>query len=446
MKNKFRKIVGIVLLGILESSALLAGNPLVPKVSMADPHIHIFNNIAYLYSTRDADSTAHTFVMPDWKIWSSKDLVNWKLERTISPTETYMGQSNRCWAPDVACKNDSWFFYFSNGNSNTGVLKGSSPTGPFVDVLGKPMLSEDLTTGKEYDITVLVDDDGIAYVAFGHYRADDNDLNYYIAKLGKDMMSLAEKPKVIKIIGDADVLTGNDKPTLHKRNGIYYLSAGTHYATAKNIYGPYIRCGNSGNNEYGLSARAHGNYFEWKNQWFHVWCDFYLGKEVAYYRKSYLTYLHYKDNGEMVDDVDFLDAHFTMGVGQYDVSWDKIEAEWYMAADKIQKREGFYGGFEIQHVKNDGFLYFPNIKNMDKSSSITFHLSSVSGGTIEVRANSKNGPVLGSAKVSGTGGFANYKNISCNLSKTQGVNDIYFVFKGKSDDLFHLDWFKFELK
>lgn len=444
MKNKLRKIIGIGLFGLLECSVLLADNPIVPNISMADPHIHIFNNIAYLYSTRDADSTAHQFIMPDWKVWSSKDLVNWKLERTINPTETYMGQSFRCWAPDVAYKNGAWFFYFSNGNSNTGVMKGSSPTGPFVDILGKPLLSENLTTGKEYDPTVLVDDDGIAYIAFGHYKVNNKDLNYYIAKLGSDMMSLAEKPKVIKIIGEGDILKGNDKPTLHKRNGIYYLSAGTHYATSKNIYGPYMRRGNSGNNKYGLNARAHGDYFEWKNQWFHIWCDFYLGKEVAYYRKSYLTYLHYKENGEMVDDIAFLNAHFTSGVGQYDASWDKIEAEWYMAAEKIQKKECLHGGFEIQYVKNHGFLYFPNIKNLYKSSSITFHLSSLSGGTIEVRANSKSGTVLGSTKVLSTGGFKNYKNISCNLSKVQDVNEIYIVFKGKSNDIFHLDWFKFE--
>lgn len=446
MKNKLRKIIGMALLLILECSVLLAGNPLVPNVSMADPHIHIFYDTAYLYSTRDADSTAHQFVMPDWEIWSSKDLVNWKLERTISPTETYMGESTRCWAPDVASKNGSWYFYFSNGNSNTGVLKGPSPTGPFVDVLGKPLLPEDLTPGKEYDPTVLVDDDGTAYIAFGHYRADDKDLNYYIAKLGNDMISLAEKPKVIKIIGDADVLRGNDKPTLHKRNGIYYLSAGTHYATATNIYGPYTRRGNSGNNEYGLNTRAHGDYFKWRNQWFHTWCDFYLGKEVAYYRKSYLTYLHYKDDGEMADDVAFLDAHFATGVGQYDAFWDRIEAEWYMAADKIQKRECPNGGFEIQQIRNGGFLYFPNVKNIGNCKSVKFHLAPKNGGTIQVHSNSAVGPLLGSVKINSSGGKSNYEDIDCTLTIDEGVKDIYIRFIGRDDDMFNLDWFSFSTK
>lgn len=30
-----------------------AGNPLVPHVGMADPHVHVFNNSIYMYATHD---------------------------------------------------------------------------------------------------------------------------------------------------------------------------------------------------------------------------------------------------------------------------------------------------------------------------------------------------------------------------------------------------------
>ena len=43
------------------------GNPIVPYVGMADPHIFVFNGKPYLYTTRDLDSlTKGRFVMPDW--------------------------------------------------------------------------------------------------------------------------------------------------------------------------------------------------------------------------------------------------------------------------------------------------------------------------------------------------------------------------------------------
>ena len=197
------------------------GNPLVKDVGMADPHIRIFNGKPYLYATRDEDKTAKTFVMPDWRIWSTNDLIHWKLETVIDPTETYMGESKRCWAPDAVFKNGKYYFYFSNGNTDTGVMVGESPIGPFKDALGKPLLPEDLTPIKEYDPTILIDDDETAYIAFGHHRSTDSDYYFCIAKLGEDMISLAEKPKEIKITGDVDVLGGNDKPTLHKHNDIY---------------------------------------------------------------------------------------------------------------------------------------------------------------------------------------------------------------------------------
>ena len=39
-----------------------------------------------------------------------------------------------------------------------------------------------------------------------------------------------------------------------------------------------------------------------------------------------------------------------------------------------------------------------------------------------------------------------YKSITCNLSHTRGIENIYITFKGSQDDLCHLDWFKFDVK
>ncbi|WP_418262536.1 family 43 glycosylhydrolase [Flavobacterium faecale] len=440
MKNK---IVFVSILFLFACSFVKGQNPIIKDFGMADPHCYIFNNKAYLFTTRDEDPKAKGFVMPDWQIWSSDNLVDWKMERRILPTETYMGKSTKCWATETATKNGKYYFYFSNGNINTGVMVADKPEGPYIDALGKPMLDVDLTSTKEYDPTVLVDDNGEAYIVFGHYRDDDKNLNWYIAKLNEDMISLAEQPKEIVLKNVLDFMKANDKPNLHKRNGIYYLSAGTHYAISKNVYGPYTVVGSSGNNKYGLDSRAHGNYFTWNNQWFHTWCHFHLGKEVAYYRESYMTYLHYKDDGSMVDDVDYLEAHFATGVGQYDANWDFIQAEWYMKALGLEKKECPLGGFEIQKIQNNGTLVYPNIKNLEKKKSINFYLSSKNGGIIEVHDKSANGKLLGTSKIPKTGNWSSYQNLNCTLNNLKDVKDICIVFKGDTADIAHLDRFQF---
>jgi hypothetical protein len=423
------------------------GNPIIPYVGMADPHIFIFNGKAYLYATRDIDSlqTKNKFVMPDWHIWSSDDLVHWTHERTIYPTETYMGKSNDCWATDMGWRNGKYYFYFSNRNLSTGVMVSDDPAGPFKDALGKPLLDTGLTTSKEYDPTILIDDDAAKspYIVFGHHKDHDPILGYYIARLNEDMISLAEKPRKIYFEGNVDVLYNDDKPNLHKYNGIYYLSSGSHYAISKNIYGPYTKIGNSGFGKFGLTAQAHGNYFMWNNQWFHTWCKFHLGKDVARYRESYITYVHYKKDGSMVDDTLLLSKHFENGVGQYNANWDKIEAEWYMGGDKIQKGETV-DGFEVSACYGNGYLSFPNVYDLKENATFIVKLNPHIGGTLEIRSGSLDGPLLGTVDVQAETS-KNYFEFKQDLKNKSGAHHLFLVFKGASGkNLYSMDWFKFE--
>lgn len=430
----------------VSQNRIKSGNPMVKDVGMADPHIRIFNGKPYLYATRDEDKMAKAFTMPDWNIWSTDDLINWKLETTIDPTDTYMGASKRCWAPDAVYKNGNYYFYFSNGKTDTGVMIGKKPIGPFKDALGKPMLPENLTPTKEYDPTILIDDDSnkTAYVAFGHHRSADPDYYFMIAKLNEDMVSLAETPREIKITGEAKVLGGNDKPTLHKKNGLYYLSAGSHYAISKTIYGPYVKTGNSGNDTYGLNSRAHGNYFDWNGQSFHTWCHFHLGKDVARYRESYISYLHYKDNGEMVTDTNFLVDHFSVGVGQYVANWSRIEAEWYMVVESMSKIEGknSSNNFHLETTKSNGYLKFPNVYGLSNSNVMTCSVSATNGGKIEIRTGSEKGELLGEIDIITK--TKSFKTFSTKLSNLKDKMDIALVFKGVDTGAIAIDWFSFK--
>jgi hypothetical protein len=425
-------------------SCLLAANPIVPDVGMADPHIHIFNGKAYLYCTHDAGGPASKkWDMPDWNIWSSPDLVRWTHERTISPKQTYIGKSDMCWAPDAATMNGKYYFYFSNHNLDAGVMVADDPAGPFHDALGRPLLPANLTPTQEYDVSVLVDN-GVPYIAFGHYSPAKPELRYYIARLNTNMMSLAENPKVIQFIGK---FPGDDKPDITKHGGRYYLSAGANYAIADNIYGPYRTRPIVGDDSdpYGLNGRAHGKLFDWNNQSFFVWCRFIKGKGNEFkYRESLLTYVHYKADGDIVYDREFLNDHGATGVGQYDAGWDRIEAEWFMASKDDQKTECPHGGFEISGTKDGSWVAYPNVKNLPADGRIIFNCSSANGGTIEVRTDNSTGPLLGTCAVPATQGWKDYREIRCQLKNSAGTKKVVLVFKSNPVDTVHLDWFRFE--
>lgn len=68
-------------------------NPIVPNKGLNDPHVHIFNDTAYVYASHDKSIENKRFIMEDWWVWSSPDLVNWTYRNTLTPEETYIGKS-----------------------------------------------------------------------------------------------------------------------------------------------------------------------------------------------------------------------------------------------------------------------------------------------------------------------------------------------------------------
>ena len=296
-------------LGLLFMSFILmhSQNPIVPNKGLNDPHVHIFEDIAYVYSSHDKSIKNDTFIMDDWWIWSSPDLVNWTKRSVLNPNETYIGEDfSSCWATDVAYKDEKYYWYFSEGNEQTGVVTGDTPVGPWVDPLGKPLLISELTPTHEYDMAVF-EDNGEHYIIFGVW-------DYYIAKLNYDMISLAEKPRKIiinnprgpyNLDGMNTEMPTDDKPFVHKYRGKYYMSWGCFYAMSDNLYGPYDTKEPIINTESfaegydsptwpnGFLQGRHGSFFEWHNQWYFAYCDI-SQTGNRYFRDTFISYVHYK--------------------------------------------------------------------------------------------------------------------------------------------------------
>lgn len=212
--------------------------------------------------------------MEDWWIWSSGNLRTWKHECTLRPETTYMGAGfASCWATDAAERNGRYYWYLSEGSRRTGVVVSDTPTGPWRDPLGGPLLDEGLAPSGAYDPGVFVDADGAPYIVFGVW-------DYYLARLGEDMISLAGPPRKLTVLdpeGPYGAGKLDDKPYLHMRGGLYYLSWGCFYAISDKLHGPY-ECQGSIIREESVAEHLryvgrpitfdrHGSFFEWRGQW-----------------------------------------------------------------------------------------------------------------------------------------------------------------------------------
>lgn len=410
-------------------------NPITSEKGVSDPHIRVFNDTIYLYSGHDASPNDKLWDMKDWRVFSSTNLLDWKLEQTISPKDNYMDDNSiDCWASDASFRNGNYYFYFSDKKRGIGVMTSNSPTGPFKDALGKPLVE------PMHDPTIFIEDDKnkTPYIIYG-----DKSDSYYIAELNEDMISTAEKPKPIVINGDLwkKAPKWMDKNYLFKHNDTYYLSWGRDYATSKNIYGPYKSAGSFGSG-HKLDEFAHGSFFWWKGQYYHVWC-YYL-KNGFKFRETIITYCHISDDGKIVTDTKFLDKHFKNGVGQYDASWDKIEAEWfYEKSSEIEKKGNLEEGFKLTNIGDKSFVKFANV-NFKEQLKIEVSLQNIHGkGTLEIREGSLSGKLLGCISIKTSEEKEQTQKFSTSIKKIQGKKDIYLKFKGNEKFKTKLDSFRF---
>lgn len=284
-----------------------SGNPILPGRGVCDPHIRVYGNRAYLYATHDKCPANTKFEMNDWWIWSTPDLVSWSLEATVRPDQTYHGKPCKdCWAVDAIEREGKHYLYFSLGPTEIGVLQGESPVGPWHDPLGKPLVAEGSVATEARDPGLFRDDDGEYYIVFGTW-------SFFIARMNRDMVSMAENPKPLLIRnpeGPYGPGRTDDKPYLHKRAGIYYLSWGCYYGMSEKLYGPYQCQGSIIQRENictalqdpgdcGIDHDRHGSFFEWDGQWYFI-CNEKGLTRSEWFRDSSICYVDYTPGGRIL--------------------------------------------------------------------------------------------------------------------------------------------------
>ncbi|GAP47506.1 family 43 glycosylhydrolase, partial [Streptomyces azureus] len=218
-------------------TALIMKTPVLPGLN-ADPDIVRFGDTFYIYPTTDGfEGWSGT----RFKAYSSTDLVHWKDHGVIldlGPDVSWA--DSRAWAPAMTEKDGKYYFYFC-ADANIGVAVSDSPTGPFKDALGKPLLKAGDFRGQMIDPAVFTDDDGKKYLYWGNGRA-------YVVPLGDDMTSI-DTSKVTDITPSGY----NEGTFVIKRKGTYYFMWSENdtrdenyrvaYATGPSPTGPWTKQG-----------------------------------------------------------------------------------------------------------------------------------------------------------------------------------------------------------
>ena len=333
-----------------------------------DPHVRIFGDRAYMYASHEAARESDRFVMRDWQVWSSDNLLDWRLESTLTPGETYIGKPiDGCWATDAIEKDGKYYWAFSEVDKagdrhQIGMVVGDSPAGPWRDVLGKPLLADRIVDTEVYDPCFFKDDDGTVYILFGVW-------NYDIAEMAGDMLSIKGPPLPLEI-RDPEGPYGpgktDDKVFLHKREGLYYLSWGSYYAVSDTVTGPYNYRGcivdpkrmedrfRERTWPHGPTQGRHGSFFEWNGQWFFIYCEMCFSGN-RYFRDFWISYVHYRENG----DIEPIRIN-SLAVGAYDANAGPIQAADFLKG-KDTTLQPLEKGRRAVALATDSHIIFPQI-------------------------------------------------------------------------------------
>lgn len=252
------------------------GNPIVTHKYTADPAALVYNDTLFIYAGEDYEGGQRGYNIKNWTVFATTDMLNfWEYKVPLRATDFSWGESNAAWASQVIERNGKFYWYTSSQTTGIGVAVSDRPEGPFKDALGRPLLTNDDSFGREHswrtiDPSVFIDDDGQAWLYWGNGAC-------WVVKLNEDMISYDKEygVKMVDIEGEME-FPFTEAPWVHKKDGIYFLSYAIGfperiaYAVSDKPEGPYTYKGII-NEIAGNSNTNHQAIVEFKGQWYFIY-------------------------------------------------------------------------------------------------------------------------------------------------------------------------------
>lgn len=432
-------ILGVIVL--CNCHAATAQTPIIQTKYTADPAPMVHNDTVFLYTSHDEDD-ADGFKMLDWQLYTSTDMVNWTDHGAVASLKDFawFKRDNGAWAIQVVERNGKFYMYCPLHGNGIGVLISDSPYGPFHDPIGKPLVWQK-EHWNDIDPTVMIDDDGQAYMYWGN-----PDL-YYI-RLNEDMIST--KGDIVKV---GKMPTYQEGPWVYKRNGMYYLAfastccpEGIGYAMSEyptgywNVKGYIMK----------PTDRTRGNHpgiigYKGKTYLFgHNYDLLRIETNDHHERRSVaVAEMKYNDDGT-IQEVPYWKDNKNEQIGTFN-PYRKVEAETMAWGYGLKTKPTANGGICVTAVDDGDSLTLRGIGFGSKGAKrFNAMVASAKGNcSIEIHLDNAHGPLAGTLKVSTTDGNDHYKSMTCDMKGAKGVHDLVFVFKGKNKkNLLNWDWWE----
>lgn len=419
-----------------------AQNPIAQTCYSTDPAPMVSGDRLYVFTGHDEDN-ADFFWMNEWRLFSTNDMVNWQDHGCPLAQCDFKWADDRAWAPQCIERNGKFYLYVPihsriSGGMAIGVGVADNVEGPYRDALGKPLYED----GKwdHIDPTVLIDDDGQAYLYWGNPRL-------YSAKLNEDMISFASEVKC-----DSTVQRYTEGPWIYKKSKGKYLmiyAAGgipecIAYSESKKPQGPWKYVGevmaqdnftNSFTNHSGIVDFRGHSYFFYHTGWLPGGGGFGRSacvEEFTWNKDGSLPQI--KPTKEGVKPIATLSPYERVE-GETMAYSQGIKSEW----NGKQKRVW------VSDIHNGDWI---KLREVDFSKGATAvemcAASALQGGTVEIRLDKADGTLLATVNIDRTGGWEEWQTFTAPVTASvSGKHDLYLNFKGlKGCKLFNLDWWR----
>jgi len=433
----------------------IAQNPIIQTVFTADPAPLVHNDTLFLFTGHDEDSaTSKGFIMDDYLCFSTTDMVNWTHYGPVFSTPSLgWAAKHNANAAQVAYRNGKFYYYISpwsaladNGDC-IAVGVSDVATGPYKDALGKPLISNSQTkyskhSWEDIDPTILMDDDGQAYMYWGN-----NSL--YCVKLNKDMISYSGEITAFDIKDKAAFGPDYEEaPWIFKRNGLYYLMYAAHvpeaiyYASSTSPMGPWKYGGVIMKAFAQGSMGNHPGVAQYKDKWYF----FYMNEDLpdGHEKRRAVNVMELPFNADgSIPELNHAKQGITQAVKNLD-PYKKTQAETMAWAYGVETSADAKTGVYISDISNGDYI---KVRSVDFAKAAKVFEASVAavaaGGIIEIRLDSITGPLAGNLTVTNTGGWGRWQNQKTAIRNAKGIHDVFFVFKGGDGKLFNFDWWQF---